>query len=81
MDRLQNNQQVQRVDLTAPMTAVRPGPAPLLIRAIVMSARGGMVEGVPASAQQHETYVLLSALPAELRGRVTLAVQALIAGM
>jgi hypothetical protein len=53
----------------------------LLIRAIVMSARGGMVEGVPASAQQHETYVLLSALPAELRGRVTLAVQALIAGM
>jgi len=77
----QQNQQMQRVDLMAPMAAVRPGPAPLVIRAIVTSARGGMVEGVPASAQHPETYVLLSALPAELRTRVGLAVQALVAGM
>lgn len=60
------------------MMAAR-GPAPLALRVGVQS-QVSISEGVPSGGVKVETYVLLSALPEELRKRVELAVQALIAG-
>ena len=74
-------QQFQRVDLFAPMMASRVGPPPIVLRVGVTRTRDEMVGGVPQSALRAESYVLLSALPEEIRHRVELAVQALIAGM
>ena len=71
----------QRADINQIIVASRIGPAPLTIRAVVTPSSVAMVGGVPQSSQKAETYVLLSALPDELRERVKLAVQALIAGM
>lgn len=68
----------QRVDLYAPMLAQR-GPAPLALRVGVANPNS-ISEGVPSNVVKIETYVLLSALPVELRNKVELAVQALIAG-
>lgn len=56
------------------------GPAPLVLRVVVAANNQMMVGGVPASSQRVENYVLLSALPEELRRRVELAVQALASG-
>ena len=68
----------QRVDLYSPIMATR-GPAPLALRVGVQN-QNSLSEGVPVGNVKAETYVLLSALPEELRRRVELAVQALIAG-
>lgn len=70
---------MQQVDLYQPFMAAQPGPAPLAIRVGVKNATS-ISEGVPQGSVKAETYVLLSALPEELRRRVELAVQMLIAG-
>ena len=69
----------QRVDLFQPIVAARPGAAPLALRVGVPNANS-ISEGVPAGGFRGETYVLLSALPEDLRRRVELAVQALLSG-
>lgn len=71
---------MQRVDLYQPLEAARPGPAPLVVRAVVHQDGAMVMGGVPASTKKVESYVLLSSLPEELRLRVELAVQALIQG-
>lgn len=71
--------EVQVVDLYRPIAASRQVPAPLALRVGVPN-QNSMSEGVPTATYKVETYVLLSALPEELRRRVELAVQALIAG-
>jgi hypothetical protein len=70
---------VQQVDLYQVMAANRIGPPPIVIHAIVRPNKSETVEGVQASATRGESYVLLSALPQELRERVKLAIQVLIA--
>lgn len=67
----------QIVDLYQPLYASRVGSAPLVMRAVVTPNVENMGGGVPASTQKTEAYILLSALPEELRRRVELAVQAL----
>ena len=69
----------QSVDLYQPIVAARPGPAPLALRVGVPN-QNSISEGVPSGQLRGETYVLLSALPDELRRRVELAVQALLSG-
>ncbi len=69
-----------KVDVYQPIEAVRIGPPPLVIRVLVTTSADNFVGGVPASHTRSEPYVLLSALPEELRKRVALAVQALVAG-
>jgi hypothetical protein len=71
--------QQQRVDLYQPLIADKAGPAPLVLR-VGVSNPVTVTEGPISSALKAETYVLLSALPVELRKRVELAVQVLIAG-
>lgn len=69
----------QRVDLYQPIVSARSGPVPLAIRVGVPN-QNSISEGVPSGGMKAETYVLLSALPEELRRRVELAVQMLISG-
>ena len=68
---------MQRVDLYQPLMHTKVGAPPLAINVGVMrngqETAGGMVE----NAVRPETYVLLSALPEELRERVKTAVRAL----
>ena len=54
--------------------------APIVIRVALPASNQMMVGGVPAGPAKIEPYVLLSALPEELRRRVELAVQALVTG-
>ena len=70
---------MQEVDLFQPFVSNRPGPAPLVLRVGVRN-QNSISEGVPQGTVKPEAYVLLSALPEELRRRVELAVQVLIAG-
>lgn len=76
---MSQNQNVQRVDLYQPILAARPGQQPLVVRVGVQN-QNSISEGVPSTLGQVrvESYVLLSALPEDLRRRVELAVQALI---
>ena len=67
------------VSIYQPIYSDRVGPAPLVLTVVTVKNNNGLVEGVPANAQKVEQYVLLSALPEELRKRVELAVQAMIA--
>jgi len=68
---------MQRVDLYQPMIHSKVGAPPLTIRVGVarnnQETSGGMIEG----SVRPETYILLSALPEELRERVKTAIQAL----
>lgn len=68
--------QAQRVDLFAPLINTRVGAPPLVLRAGVTTSGGSMQGGVPAVSKV-ETYVLLSALPAELQERIKTAIQML----
>ena len=72
------NIQAQRVNLYAPIIAT-PGAPPLALR-VGVTNQNSISEGVPAASVKAETYVLLSALPDELRQRVELTIQVLIAG-
>lgn len=71
----------QRVNLYQPIAADRAGPPPLTIRAIVIPNVDYTIGGTIGSTERAETYVLLSALPDEIRSRVITAVQALISSM
>jgi hypothetical protein len=69
----------QRVDLFQPMIADKVGAPPLVLRVGVLN-HNSISEGVPQGGTvRAESYVLMSALPEELRRRVELAVQVLIA--
>jgi len=72
---------MNKADLYQPVFAERAGPAPLVLRAVVTANQDYVAGGMPSSSQRAESYVLLSALPAELQERVKTAVQAIIAGM
>lgn len=67
-------------DLYQPILAARTGASPLVIRVVTQPSNQNMVGGVPASSQKVEAYVLLSALPDDLKRRVELAVQMILAG-
>ena len=56
-------------------------PPPLTLRVGVSTLNGYVEGGSPSAYLKPETYVLLSALPAELQERVKTAIQALISGM
>jgi len=66
-------------DLYQPIVSSRVGPPPVVIRTVVTPRNDGLVEGVPQTTRRGEAYILLSALPEELRRRVELAAQAIIA--
>ena len=68
------------VDLNAPLEAVAGQLAPVVVRVITHPRREETAGGVVAAASRTHRYVLLDALPAELRDRVALAVQAIRAG-
>lgn len=72
---------MQKVDLYQPMIHVRVGVPPLFIN-VGVNRNGSETTGGPVeNVVRPETYVLLSALPDELRERVKTAVQALISSM
>lgn len=72
---------IQHVDLYQPMANTRVGPAPVALRIANTSNNNQVAGGVPNVPTKVETYVLLSALPAELQERVKIAVQALLSGV
>jgi hypothetical protein len=72
---------MQKVDLYSPIISSRKGPAPLVLRIGVQNADTYMEGGPVTSPMRAEAYVLLSALPTELRTRVETAVQAIVSGM
>lgn len=72
--------QPQNVDLYQPMMASRVGPPPIALRVGVVPNNNSIAGGVPQSSMIVETYVLLSALPADMQERVKTAIQLLIAG-
>lgn len=57
--------------------AAQSGPPPIALR-VGITNQQSISEGVPVGNVRAETYVLLSALPEELRKRVELAVQMLV---
>jgi hypothetical protein len=72
---------MQKVNLFQPLLADRGGAPPLVLK-VGIPNQYSISEGVPQGNQiRAEAYVLLSALPDELRRRVELAIQVLIAGM
>jgi len=71
---------MQRVDLYQPIVASRVGPPPLTLRVGVTPNADSIAGGTQQGTLRAETYVLLSALPEELRSRIQLAVQALVTG-
>jgi hypothetical protein len=75
------NIEAQRVNLYEPLIADRRGPAPLALRVGTYPQAGYSPVGSVTAGLVVENYVRLSALPEELRAKVELAVQALIAGM
>lgn len=70
----------QKVDLYQPLLAVRPGRPPLVLRVGVTDALS-ISEGVPVGTVRTEAYVLLSALPEEIRRRVETSVQVLLSSI
>lgn len=71
---------MQRVNLFDILESDRISRPPVVLRVVTHPSNGSMVEGVPATTAVNEQYVLLSALPDEIRQRVVTAVQALFAG-
>lgn len=67
---------MQKADPYKPILSSNNGKAPLVLR-LVVNRNDHFMEGVPGDSFKQETYVLLSALPLELRNRVELAVQTL----
>lgn len=62
------------------MVAARAGRPPLVIR-VGVTDNISISEGVPMGTLRPEAYVLLSALPEELRRRVEVAVQAILSSV
>jgi len=72
---------MQRVDLYQPLLHTRVGAPPLVINVGVNRSGGEMMSGPVENVIRPESYVLLSALPDELKERVKTAIQALISSM
>ncbi len=70
----------QKVDLYQPIMASRAGRPPLVLR-IGVTDNLSISEGVPVGSVRAEAYVLLSALPEEIRRRVEVSVQALLSSV
>lgn len=68
----------QSVDLYSPILASRKGKPPLVLQVGVQKQDQYTVEGPQVSPIKAESYVLLSALPEDLRRKVETAVQALL---
>jgi hypothetical protein len=71
----------QQVDLYKPIQSSRAGAPPMVIRVAVEKQNEMTVMGPTTSSLRPEAYVLLSALPEELRRRVELAIQSIAQGM
>lgn len=71
---------MNKANLYQPILADSSGPPPVVLRVVTQPSNQHMVGGVPASTQKVESYVLLSALPEDIRRRVEMAVQAIVAG-
>jgi hypothetical protein len=63
-----------------PIEAIQGQPPPIVLRAITRLKVEELAGGVPSSAARTHVYVLLEAMPSELRRRIELAVQAIAAG-
>jgi hypothetical protein len=72
---------MQRVDLYQPLIHSRVGAPPLVINVGVNRSGAETMGGPIENAIRPEAYVLLSALPDELKERVKTAIQALISSM
>jgi len=72
---------MQRVDLYQPMISSRIGSPPLVINVGVQRSSAETFGGPVENAVRPEHYILLSALPDELRERVKTAVQAILSSM
>lgn len=66
------------VDIFKPIVADKAGAPPLYLR--VQIPFGGYTQGGTPPPQKQEVYVLLSALPTELKERVKTAIQMLATG-
>lgn len=71
----------QVVDLFAPIMSSRRGNPPLVLRVGVTPVSVMTVGGAMNAPVRAEAYVLLSALPEELRRRVETAIQVIVQGM
>ena len=71
----------QKVNLYAPIVASQKGQPPLILKVGVQPQDIMTVGGSMSSPPKIESYVLLSALPEEIRRRVETCVQAIVAGM
>lgn len=71
---------MNKADLYQPVIASRVGPAPIVIRTVITPSND-LVMGASMASTKGESYVLLSALPAELQERVKLSIQILLAGI
>lgn len=67
-------------DLTKPIFSAHPGKPPAMIRTVISAQQYMMQGAIPSNSQKVEDYVLLNALPEELRQRVLLALQVLSSG-
>ena len=68
-----------KIDLSQPLEAVAGQAAPMILRIVTRPRRDEMVGGVPATNAKVAEYVLYSALPEEIKQRVKLAVEAIMA--
>lgn len=72
---------MQKIDLYQPIESASVGSPPLVVNVQVTKTADHVMGGVPQSQTRVESYVLLSALPEEIKRRVIMAVQALQSGM
>lgn len=72
---------MQKVDLYQPLIHTRIGAPPLVINVGVTRSGAETMGGPVENVIRPESYVLLSALPDELKERVKTAIQALISSM
>ena len=72
---------MQKVDLFQPLMSNRIGAPPLVINVGVQRSSAETAGGPVENAVRPERYVLLSALPDELRERVKTAIQVLLSSM
>jgi hypothetical protein len=68
-------------NLYQPIVSTSVGSPPLVLRTVITPNPENLQGGPMPQAHRVEAYVLLSALPEELRRRVELAVQALVRGI
>ena len=72
---------MQKVDLYQPLLSSKVGAPPLVVTVGVQRSSGEIMGGPVENAVRPEYYVLLSALPEELRERVKTAVQAIMSSI